>query len=59
MLLKLVHYPISRVASVVPNRNYLVTIGMLFKVAAVPFHFWAPDVYEGSSFNNGINEYFG
>jgi NADH-quinone oxidoreductase subunit N len=26
----------------------LVTIGMLFKVAAVPFHFWAPDVYEGS-----------
>jgi NADH-quinone oxidoreductase subunit N len=26
----------------------LITIGMLFKVAAVPFHFWAPDVYEGS-----------
>lgn len=26
----------------------LVAIGMLFKVAAVPFHFWAPDVYEGS-----------
>ncbi|RTY89325.1 NADH-quinone oxidoreductase subunit N [Flavobacterium sp. GT3R68] len=26
----------------------LVTIGMLFKVAAVPFHFWAPDVYQGS-----------
>jgi len=26
----------------------LMTIGMLFKVAAVPFHFWAPDVYEGS-----------
>jgi NADH-quinone oxidoreductase subunit N len=26
----------------------MVTIGMLFKVAAVPFHFWAPDVYEGS-----------
>lgn len=23
-------------------------IGMLFKIAAVPFHFWAPDVYEGS-----------
>jgi NADH-quinone oxidoreductase subunit N len=21
---------------------------MLFKIAAVPFHFWAPDVYEGS-----------
>lgn len=26
----------------------LVTIGMLFKIAAVPFHLWAPDVYEGS-----------
>ena len=26
----------------------LVVIGMLFKIAAVPFHFWAPDVYEGS-----------
>ncbi len=26
----------------------LITIGMLFKIAAVPFHFWAPDVYEGS-----------
>ncbi|PRZ26105.1 NADH-quinone oxidoreductase subunit N [Flavobacterium granuli] len=26
----------------------LVAIGMFFKIAAVPFHFWAPDVYEGS-----------
>lgn len=26
----------------------LITIGMLFKVAATPMHFWAPDVYEGS-----------
>jgi NADH-quinone oxidoreductase subunit N len=26
----------------------LLTVGMLFKIAAVPFHFWAPDVYEGS-----------
>ncbi|WP_396178832.1 NADH-quinone oxidoreductase subunit N [Flavobacterium sp.] len=26
----------------------MITIGMLFKVAAVPFHFWAPDVYEGA-----------
>ena len=26
----------------------LVVIGMLFKIATVPFHFWAPDVYEGS-----------
>ena len=26
----------------------LISIGMMFKIAAVPFHFWAPDVYEGS-----------
>ncbi len=26
----------------------LLVIGMMFKIAAVPFHFWAPDVYEGS-----------
>ncbi|MFA6259923.1 MAG: NADH-quinone oxidoreductase subunit N [Bacteroidia bacterium] len=26
----------------------LIIIALLFKVAAVPFHFWSPDVYEGS-----------
>ncbi len=26
----------------------LVLIGLLFKVSAVPFHMWAPDVYQGS-----------
>ena len=26
----------------------LILVGLLFKVAAAPFHFWAPDVYEGS-----------
>lgn len=26
----------------------MVIVGLGFKVAAVPFHFWAPDVYEGS-----------
>ena len=26
----------------------LMLIALLFKVSAVPFHFWAPDVYEGS-----------
>ncbi|MEO8532518.1 MAG: NADH-quinone oxidoreductase subunit N [Flavobacterium sp.] len=31
-----------------PIGMVLMVIGMLFKVAAVPFHFWAPDVYEGS-----------
>lgn len=26
----------------------MMMIALLFKVSAVPFHFWAPDVYEGS-----------
>lgn len=26
----------------------LMLVAMLFKVAAAPFHFWSPDVYEGS-----------
>ncbi len=28
--------------------SILIIIGMLFKIAAVPFHFWAPDVYQGA-----------
>jgi len=39
----------------VPNENVLlllgialVAFGMLFKVAAVPFHVWTPDAYEGA-----------
>ncbi|OXB01411.1 NADH-quinone oxidoreductase subunit N [Flavobacterium oncorhynchi] len=31
-----------------PIGMVLMIIGMFFKIAAVPFHFWAPDVYEGS-----------
>ncbi len=26
----------------------MILIGLTFKISAVPFHFWAPDVYEGS-----------
>jgi len=26
----------------------LVLVGLLFKLTAVPFHMWAPDVYEGA-----------
>ncbi len=26
----------------------LISIGLLFKIAAFPFHFWAPDVYQGA-----------
>ena len=27
---------------------FFIAIGLSFKVAAVPFHFWSPDVYEGA-----------
>jgi NADH-quinone oxidoreductase subunit N len=27
---------------------FLLSIGLLFKVSAAPFHFWTPDVYDGS-----------
>lgn len=26
----------------------MITVGMMFKASIAPFHFWAPDVYEGS-----------
>jgi len=26
----------------------MISVGMMFKAAIVPFHFWSPDVYEGS-----------
>jgi NADH-quinone oxidoreductase subunit N len=29
----------------------LITVGLAFKAAAVPFHFWVPDVYQGSPTN--------
>ena len=32
----------------------LVTITLFFKVSAAPFHFWSPDVYEGSPLSSTI-----
>lgn len=38
--------------SVAPGFMYagilLILVGLVFKLSAVPFHFWAPDVYDGS-----------
>ena len=31
-----------------PIPFFMVLVGLLYKIAAFPFHFWAPDVYEGS-----------
>ena len=43
---------IARMGSETPGIMHagvgLIMIGLLFKVAAVPFHFWAPDVYQGA-----------
>lgn len=37
------HWPVVLLAGV-----FLLLIGLAFKVAAFPFHFWVPDVYEGA-----------
>ena len=45
----------QEIASQLNSNNYAVTfgivfilVGLAFKISAVPFHMWAPDVYEGS-----------
>ena len=32
----------------------LITVSLLFKAAVAPFHFWAPDVYEGAPLSSTI-----
>jgi NADH-quinone oxidoreductase subunit N len=39
---------IFRISSLFWVGVVLMILAMLFKIAAVPFHFWSPDVYEGS-----------
>ena len=34
-----------------------ILVGLAFKVSAVPFHMWTPDVYEGAP--TSITSYFG
>lgn len=29
--------------------GFMIMVGLAFKLSAVPFHFWAPDVFEGAS----------
>jgi NADH-quinone oxidoreductase subunit N len=38
----------SRPTGMLNTGILLIVIGLSFKVSAVPFHFWAPDVYTGS-----------
>jgi len=47
-------YEIARLAPSAQNHSFvllamaLMLVGILFKVSAVPFHVWTPDVYEGA-----------
>jgi NADH-quinone oxidoreductase subunit N len=47
-------YEIAQLAPTAQNHSFIVTgmglmlVGILFKVSAVPFHVWTPDVYEGA-----------
>jgi NADH-ubiquinone oxidoreductase chain 2 len=34
-------------AKYVPYCLLLISVGLLFKISAAPFHFWSPDVYDG------------
>lgn len=38
----------GKIPNILLSGIILMFIGLSFKVAAVPFHFWAPDVYQGS-----------
>ena len=38
----------TEVSTVASISTVLILIGLLFKVAAVPFHFWSPDAYQGA-----------
>ena len=38
----------SRSAALLAGGFALLAIGLLFKIAAVPFHVWTPDVYQGA-----------
>ncbi len=38
----------SSSSTVAAVSTVLIMVGLLFKVAAFPFHFWAPDAYEGA-----------
>ncbi|MBK7882556.1 MAG: NADH-quinone oxidoreductase subunit N [Chitinophagaceae bacterium] len=43
-----IHIGLGKMPVLIAAGMILLLISMSFKVSAVPFHFWAPDVYDGS-----------
>jgi len=48
-------YEIGEAIGFMPDRSamvllgaFMVVVGLLFKIGAVPFHFWVPDAYQGA-----------
>ena len=41
--------PAGNLATVLMLGGLMVMVGLAFKLSAVPFHFWAPDVFEGAT----------
>lgn len=40
--------PSTQEGTIAAVASVLILVGLLFKVAAVPFHFWSPDAYQGA-----------
>ena len=41
------HNNLIYTANFIPYCLLLISVGLLFKISAAPFHFWSPDVYDG------------
>lgn len=49
-----IHAAIATISGPAENMMYagflMMLVGLFFKISAAPFHFWAPDVYQGSPY---------
>lgn len=46
-LSSIVDQDIDNYTKFIPYSIIIITVGLLFKISAAPFHFWSPDVYDG------------
>jgi proton-translocating NADH-quinone oxidoreductase chain N len=54
LLLNLLIFDNNNISFLAVISFVLIFTGLLFKLSAAPFHFWAPDVYEGSPTNSTV-----